>query len=105
MAVTGNVELLRELSKLIGVSGYEDAVRAAIENHLGGLVDDFSVDHLGNLIARISCGDDSAPTLMLDAHMDEIGLVVSYIEHAGFLRFALIGGWDERVLPAQAVTV
>jgi len=43
--------------------------------------------------------------MMLDAHMDEIGFMVSYVEEAGFLRFAPIGGWDPRVLPAKQVEI
>src|SRR5439155_1318118 len=44
-------------------------------------------------------------TVMLDAHLDEIGLIVNYVDERGFLHFATLGGWDTRILPAQAVMV
>lgn len=100
-----SVSLLRELCDAIGVSGYEEQVREVIEAKVLGLVDELRTDALGNLIALRRASRPEAPTLMLDAHMDEIGLVVSYVEPSGFLRFATVGGWDERVLPGHAVTV
>jgi endoglucanase len=61
------------------------------------------VDALGNLIAtRRGTGDT---TLMLDAHMDEIGFIISYVEEGGFLRFCQTSGWDPRIVPAQVLTI
>lgn len=100
-----SVEILAELCDAIGVSGFEDEVRSIIERRIASHADEIRTDALGNLIALRHARDPDAPTLMIDAHMDEIGLVVSYIEPAGFLRFAPIGGWDCRVLPGQAVAV
>ena len=97
--------LLRELSEAHGVSGYEDDVREIIRMRLAPLGAVARVDALGNLLLRFPAPRPDAPVLLLDAHMDEIGLVVSYVEPAGFLRFALVGGWDERVLPAHAVDI
>lgn len=101
----GTIEILQELCEAIGVSGYEDDVRSIIEHRVKNLVDEMRVDALGNLICIRKCPKPDAPTLLLDAHMDEIGLVVSYVEPTGFLRFATVGGWDERVLPAHGVTI
>jgi len=95
--------MLESLSNALGVSGFEDDVRETIRPLVAPLVDETRVDPLGNLIA-IRRGR-TARTLMLDAHMDEIGLIVSHVEEAGFLRFAPIGGWDTRILPGQAVTI
>ena len=72
-----------------------------IRNHIKDWVDEIEVDVLGNLMARINPGRDFV--MMLDAHMDETGIMVSYVEESGFLRFAPIGGWDPRVFPAQQV--
>lgn len=105
MKENDSIGLLRELCDAHGVSGYEDDVREIIGRRVKPLVDEVRTDPLGNLIAVREGATPAAPTLMIDAHMDEIGLVVSYVERAGFLRFAAVGGWDERVLPAQAVAV
>jgi len=98
-----DVELLRELSGQFGVSGFEGEVREWIHKKIEPLVDSIETDVLGNLIAKINSGRDL--TLMLDAHMDEIGVMVSYVEESGFLRFASVGGWDPRVFPAQQVEI
>ncbi len=98
-----NARLLMELSNRFGVSGFEDEVRGWISDHIRDWVDEMETDVLGNLIVRINPGREFV--LMLDAHMDEIGLMVSFVEEGGFLRFALIGGWDPRVLPGQQVEI
>lgn len=103
--MTESLGLLRALSSAHGVSGYEDDVRAVILERLGKHAAEHRVDALGNLIMKFGGAKPDAPVLMLDAHMDEIGLVVSYVEPNGFLRFALVGGWDERILPAQMVSI
>ncbi len=98
-----SLELLKELSSQFGVSGFEGEVREWISKQIRDSVDEIEIDALGNLMARINPGRDMI--LMLDAHMDEIGIMVSYVEEGGFLRFAPIGGWDPRVFPAQQVEI
>jgi endoglucanase len=105
MNETEILDLLQELCNAIGVSGYEDDVRAIVQKRIAAFGYEIRTDALGNLIALRKSSRPGAPVLMLDAHLDEIGLVISYIEPSGFLRFATIGGWDERVLPAHSVTV
>jgi tetrahedral aminopeptidase len=95
--------LLETLSNAFGVSGFEDEVRQTIQTLVAPYADDVRTDALGNLI--VTRKGSSGGTLMLDAHMDEVGLMISHIEDDGFLRFVTIGGWDPRVLPAHAVTV
>ncbi len=97
------LELLRSLSEAFGVAGFEDEVRALIQERIEPYVDELRTDAMGNLIAyRRGRGDR---VLMLDAHMDEIGFMVSYIEENGFLRFAPLGGWDARIIPSHAMTI
>jgi endoglucanase len=97
------VELLRRLTSAFGPSGFEDAVRETIREIVEPLVDDVRVDTLGNLIATKRGRGDSV--LMLDAHMDEIGFMVTYVEEGGFLRFTTLGGWDARIVPSHAMTI
>lgn len=101
--LSDSVPLLEKLSTAFGVSGFEDDVRQVIHPLVQPLVDEIRTDALGNLIATRKGKPDF--TLMLDAHMDEVGLIISYIEEQGFLRFATLGGWDTRILPAQVVKV
>ncbi|MCI0634781.1 MAG: M42 family metallopeptidase, partial [Actinobacteria bacterium] len=96
-------DLLRRLSEAFGPSGFEDEVRDILTEVVTPLVDEIRVDKLGNLIATKRGRSDRV--LLLDAHMDEVGFLVSYIEDNGFLRLHPLGGWDARVLPAHAVTV
>jgi len=101
--VIETLELLERLSNAFGVAGFEGEVRGIIEDLIRPYVDEMRVDALGNLIAVREGGSDFR--LMLDAHMDEIGFMVSYIEKEGFLRFAPIGGWDARIVPSHAMVV
>jgi endoglucanase len=97
--------LQKELSELIGVSGHEESVIHFIQNQIEDKVDKVWIDPLGSLLAiRKGVGDKDR--IMIDAHADEIGFMVSYIEpKGGFLRFVPIGGWDTRILLGQAVKI
>lgn len=103
--------LLERLSTADGPSGHEEPVTALIREAMAPFVDELRVDALGNLIGlrrgegREAPAKPGRPTLMLAAHQDEIGLMVTQIVEDGFLRFTTIGGWDPRVLPTQAVWV
>jgi endoglucanase len=67
------------------------------------LADDVMVDTLGNLL--VTKRGKGETTFMLDAHMDEIGFMITWIEDNGFLRFQPIGGWDARIIPSHALTI
>lgn len=103
------MELLRKLVEMSGVSGYEDRIRELVIAELKPLVDEISVDQMGNVIGfKKGTGREAKggrKKLMLAGHMDEIGFVVSYIDDKGFLRIQPLGGWDPRTLMAQRVTV
>lgn len=85
------LETLRRLAETYGPGGDEGQIRAAVLAEIEGLTDEVSVDALGNVIAWRRCGKADAPRVMLSAHMDEIGLVVTYVEKDGFLRFTNVG--------------
>ncbi|MBM3324571.1 MAG: M42 family metallopeptidase [Calditrichaeota bacterium] len=103
MKLPPHKEILRLLSEAFGPSGHEDDVRALISNLIEPLVDDIQTDAMGNLIATRK--GKSEKVLMLDAHTDEIGVIVRHIDDKGFLRFAKIGGWDDRLFAAHRVTL
>ncbi len=98
------VEVLEKLSNANGVTGREDDVRNLMEKYLKPYVDEVREDKLGNLIA-CKKGKKDAPTVMIAAHMDEVGLMIKNIKKKGFLQFAKIGGIDDRILLAQTVIV
>lgn len=96
--------ILERLCPMSGPSGYESAVAQAAKELLTPLVDEVGIDRLGSVIGVKRCGRQGAKRLLLDAHLDEIGLIVTGIEE-GFLRFGEIGGVDPRMLPAREVTI
>ena len=90
-------ELLKTLVEIPAPSGYESQVRNQIREWIEPLVDEMRVDSLGNLVAVRKQTD--APRLMLVAHMDEIGLMVTHVDQQGFARFVALGG----VMPIHCV--
>ena len=98
--------LQEELSNLIGVSGHEydvsNFILKLIEKEK--LADKAWIDPLGNVLATIE-GSSGNNRILLDAHTDEIGFMISHIEKKGFLRFVPIGGWDVRILLGQSVII
>ncbi|MFX0180756.1 MAG: M42 family peptidase, partial [Candidatus Hodarchaeota archaeon] len=96
--------LQKQLSNLFGVSGFEDEVSNFILDKIENesLADKAWKDPLGNVLAMKE-GSEGKNRILFDAHTDEIGFMVSYIEKSGFLRFVLVGGWDIRILQGQAV--
>lgn len=98
------VEVLEKFCNVDGVTGREDQVRDLLEDCLKPYVDEINEDKLGNLIG-FKKGKPNAPTVMIAAHMDEVGLMVKNIKKKGFLQFTKIGGIDDRVLFAQKVLV
>ncbi len=97
-------DLLRQLSEAVAVSGDEGAVRRLILDAIEGSVDDARVDALGNVLA-LKKGTGRGERLLVTAHMDEVGFMVTAIDSDGSLRFETVGGIDERVLLGKAVLV
>ncbi len=101
------VTLLKQLSEASGVTGYETEVRELVAEAFRPYVDEMRVDALGNLIAlRRGARPEGEPvrSIMLAAHTDEIGLMVSGL-HEGFLRITRVGGTDPRTILGQEVVV
>jgi tetrahedral aminopeptidase len=97
--------LLKSLSEAHGVSGHEEEVRSIILEEIRDRVDSCRVDSMGNLIARKKGTGESTVRVLLAAHMDEVGLMITQVEDGGLLKFAKVGGIDDRVLPARAVLI
>jgi len=97
-----NLSLLQELTGRFGVSGFEEDVRGFLEARLAELGFATSLDKLGSLIARYP---GSGRRVMLVAHMDEIGMVVRYVDERGFLYLTPVGGVNARVLPGSRLLV
>jgi endoglucanase len=98
--------LLEELSNAFGPAGKEDEVRRVLARALKDKVDELSTDALGNLIA-FKKGNGARPRLkvMVDAHMDEVGLMITRIDKNGMLGFQAVGGIGDRLLLAKGVLV
>lgn len=97
--------LLEKYSNANGVSGNEDEIRRLLAVDLKDCTDEIKYDALGSLIAVRKGSSPSGPTIMLAAHMDEIGLMVKFIDENGFLRFSKFGGWFDQTLLNQRVIV
>lgn len=100
--------LLKELTEAFGPTGFEDEVRGIVRRELDAMGLSVRTDVLGNVIA--STGEHHpGPRVMLDAHMDEVGLMVTHIgegrEEGGLLRFRPLGGVDPRVLVSKPVLI
>lgn len=98
-------EILFKLTKQNGVSGDEFCASQTAAEMLKKYTDDVTVDDFGNVIANIGKREKGKPHVMLDAHIDEIGFIVTYITDDGFLKISNCGGIDRRLLLAQQVEV
>lgn len=95
---------LKDLTNLDGISGNEDAIRAYIAKQIKEKVDDLFVDSMGNLIA-FKKGTQRHFSLMLAAHMDEVGFMVTGFGDMGSIKFKPVGGIDPSILPGKKVFI
>lgn len=98
------IENIKNLSLLEAVSGHEHSVAGYLLDKFKKLSYDAYTDNLGNIIACKKSNGGST-SVMLEAHMDEIGLMVKKINEGGFLEIVSIGGIDPRILPGNTVTI
>lgn len=97
------MKLVKELTEVSGVPGFEHEVRAAIRKHMEPYTC-IEEDRLGSIICKKE-GPADGPKIMLSGHMDEIGFMVKNITEKGFIKFQTLGGWWEQVMLAQRVTI
>ena len=95
---------LKELCLIPGLSGYEDNVRKYLQQQLNLINVKSTTDILGNLICTLP-GEDNYPSVMLFAHMDQLGFIVKKIEEDGFIRVERLGGIPEKALASQEVVI
>ncbi|MGF2142581.1 M42 family metallopeptidase [Vagococcus fluvialis] len=99
-----NLTLLKELSEVHAIGGYERFVSRIVKKHVENFVDDISYDNSGSMIC-LKKGKKDGPNIMLSAHMDEVGFMVRHIDENGFVYLLPIGGWWGLVMPAQEMVV
>ena len=98
-----NTELLAELCEVAGAPGYENRVRKIVLREIENLVDEIKIDNMGN-VSAIKKGKKNK-RVMIAAHMDEIGFIVTHIDDKGFVYFHTLGGFDPKTLTAQRVII
>jgi len=101
-----NIELLKKICEVPGAPGFETPIRNQIIKEIKDHVDSYEIDNMGNLIA-IKKGNKNpdGKKVMVAAHMDEIGFIVTHIDNNGFVRFHTLGGFDPKTLTAQRVII
>jgi putative aminopeptidase FrvX len=98
-----NIKLLKEICEVAGAPGHEQRIREVVLREVKKLADKVSVDNMGNVTAFKKGKKDKK--VMIAAHMDEIGFIITHIDENGFLRFIPLGGFDPKTLTAQRVIV
>jgi endoglucanase len=94
--------LLRDLTEFHGPPGYEDRVRGLVTEALEERTDEVRTDAMGNVVGTVE--GESDYSVVVAAHVDEIGFMVRHVTDEGFLQLDALGGWDPRVLRAQTTT-
>ena len=102
--MTAGVELIKKLALAFGPTSCEGEVSDIIRAELADCGAELSLDRMGNLTAHLA-GPAGAPRVMLSAHTDEVGFMITEIEDDGYLRFATLGGIDPAVLCGRRVTL
>ncbi len=102
-----NTKLLAKICTTPGAPGFEKKIRELVLKELKGLTDDVELDNMGNIYAikRGSVKVAERKKIMIGAHMDEIGFMVTHIDDKGFIRFHTLGGFDPKTLTAQRVII
>jgi putative aminopeptidase FrvX len=101
-----NIELLKEVCEIAGAPGFEKRIRDLVIKIVTPMADEVKTDNLGNVIAiKKSKKNPRHKKIMVAAHMDEIGFIVTHIDDKGFVRFHTLGGFDPKTLTAQRVIV
>ena len=98
------IEMIKTLCFLSGISGREDEVRNYIISKIEGFCE-YKVDNLGNIIAYKKGRNPAKNKVLIDAHMDEVGFIVTGVDKSGLVKFANVGGVDTKVFLGRSVTI
>ncbi len=96
---------IKELTELQGTSGFEQDIRAYMEAHMEPLVDELQLDGLGGIFGLRQHEEADAPRVMVAAHMDEVGFMLTQIQDNGLFKVVPLGGWNPYVVSAQRYTL
>lgn len=105
MKMSDNLQKLQKLCDTYGISGDECLVREVILKEISEYASDIKIDNLGNIIAFKKGSKTPRKKIMLSAHMDEVGFIVTYITDDGLLKFNTVGGIDSKVICGKSVIV
>lgn len=98
-------EALRTLTGIMTIPGFERSAEKQLTEAFGAYFDEIRADAAGNIVLLKRCGRENAAKIMLDAHLDEVGMLVDGIHEGGFLSVSPVGGIDRQLLPASEVIV
>lgn len=98
-------KLIKKLSDMRGISGFEYRLNKEIAKEFEPYCDEVRIDPLGSVIGVKYCGKENAPSVMIEAHCDEIGLIATSVTEDGFVTFSNVGGIDSRILPSLEVVI
>ncbi|MHA1764042.1 MAG: M42 family metallopeptidase [Promethearchaeota archaeon] len=108
MTFKEDFQLIKDLTEIQGCTGNEAKIRQYIFDQVKSYCDNIEIDTIGNLICHLNGKKNTSEpkhNILLDAHMDEIGFMVRYIDKDGFIRFVAVGGQNARILPGQTVVI
>ncbi|MDH3710464.1 MAG: M42 family metallopeptidase [Cyclobacteriaceae bacterium] len=101
-----NIKLLKDICTAFGAPGFEHEIRNLVIKEVEPLVDELTVDNMGNIhTVKRAKKNPEGKKVMVAAHMDEIGFIVTHIDDHGFVRFHTLGGFDPKTLTAQRVVI
>jgi putative aminopeptidase FrvX len=95
------LDTLKQLCNIYGVSGFENDVREILSKYWTEQRIKYEIDGMGNLIGKFPSHSDEKPTLLIMAHMDEVGFMTSKIDDDGFISIIQLGGWMDHVIWSQ----
>lgn len=102
--MTERIEMIKALSEAKGVPGHESQVRKLFQSYLEPVSDGIERDFFGGIVGK-KTGDATGPKILIAGHLDEVGMMVTYITDEGFIKFQTLGGWWSQVMLSQRIVI